>query len=305
MIDNNTRRKPLFEATMLAFFLALLPLHAQGQPAAENKPATSRKTAAVTHTGKHMINPAYDYILNVDSNPYAYTVRVNDWLLSSSAGTANNHFSSTRLGDYLVQGKNTVSIHIGPPPKGVPPQDKFDLQVQTVRGAVLSYLWNPAKPHAPIPVQAEAHFDVSHLPLGPWAWQTAPKITLDAPTKAAINAHIKHLFDALNTKSVNKATALFATSNREGSAITGYSTAESDAVSHADWTEEFSDPHWRMDPIDYAHLRYTLEADGRAVLVQRADGGDVLRTTTVDKDGLLTSYDINLSLVHGRWTLVR
>ncbi len=267
--------------------------------AASSVPAQTQTPAI----GKHIINPAYDYILNVDSNPYAYTVRVNGWLLSSSPGASDNHFSSSRLGDYLAQGKNTVSIHIGPPPKGVTPGNKFDVQVQTVRGAVVSYLWNPAKAHAPLPVQAEAHFEVPHLPLGPWVWQTAPKIILDAPAKGAINAHIKRLYDALSSKNADEATALFAISNREGSAVTGYSAAESDAVSHADWTEEFSDPHWHMDPIDYSKLHYTLEAEGRAVLVQRADGSDVLRTTNVDKDGLLTSYDINL--VHGQWALVR
>ncbi len=305
MSKNNARCRLLFEATTLASLLAFLPLHVKGQAATQKAAVAPKKSAAVSHTGKHMINPTYDYILDVDSNPYAYTVRLNGWILSSSPGDANNHFSSTRLGEYLVEGRNTVSVHIGPPPKGVPPQDKFDVQVRTAQGTVLSYLWNPAKAHAPLPVQAEARFDVPRLPLGPWAWQTAPKITLDAATKTAINAHVKRLFDALNTKNADEAMALFALSNREGAAISGISAAKADAVSHADWAGEFSDPHWRMDPIDYAHLRYILEADGRAVLVQRADGSDVLRTSSVDKDGLLTSYDINLSLIHGQWTLIR
>ena len=58
-------------------------------------------------------------------------------------------------------------------------------------------------------------------------------------------------------------------------------------------------------PIDYSTLHYTLEADGRAVQVQRANGDDVLQTTNVDKDGLLTTYDLHLSLIHGQWTRIR
>ncbi len=303
-LGNNAHCKGLFNVVTLASLLVLLPLYAQGQVAATKAPTTFLKLLAASHTGKYMINPAYDYILNVDSNPYAYTVRVNGWILSSSPGTANNHFSSTRLGLYLMQGKNTVSIHIGPPPKGVTPGDKFDVQAQSLRGTLVSYLWDPAKPHKPLPVQAEAHFEVPHLPLGPWAWQSAPKITLDAPTKQAINAHIKRLYDALNTKNVNEATALFALMNREDSATDGTSAAASDAASRANWVQEFAVPHWRMDPIDYAHLRYTLEADGRAVLVLRADGSDVLRIAS-DLGAKGGSYDLYLSLIHGQWTLIR
>ena len=304
MLDNNARRKGLFEATTLTSLLVLIPLHVQGQATARKAPLTFLRPLAASHTGKYMINPAYDYILNVDSNPYAYTVRINGWLLSSSPGTANNHFSSTRLGLYLIEGQNTVSIHIGLPPKGLPPRDKFDVQVQSLRGTLVSYLWDPAKHHSTLPVQAEEHFEVPHLPHGPWAWQNAPKITLDAPTKAAINAHIKRLYDALNTKNVNEATALFALMNREDSATDSTSAAESDAASRANWVQEFAVPHWRMDPIDYTHLHYTLEANGRAVLVQRANGSDVLRIASDlgDNGG---SYDVYLSLIHGQWTLIR
>lgn len=305
MLENNVSRRGLFEAATLASLLVLLPLHTQGQATAKKTPATPQKLAASSHTGKPMIGTFYNYILDVDPNPYAYTVRVNGWTLSSSPGDANTHFSSTRLGLYLVQGKNTVSIHIGPPPKGVPPGHKFDVRVRDAAGTAAAYHWDPAKPHAPIPVQAEVHFEVPHLPLGPWAWQTAPKIILDALTKEAINAHIKRLFDALNTKNADEATALFAPGNRDVAAINSDPAAKADAASHANWVEEFSDPHWRMDPIDYAHLRYTLEADGRAVQVQRANGDDVLQTSSVDKDGLLTTYDLYLSLIHGQWTLIR
>ena len=243
MIDSDARRKRLFAASVSTSFLAFFSLHAQGQVSAQRAPATPLKSGATPHTGKHMTHPTYNYVLDVDPNPYAYTVRVNDWIVSHSPGDANTHFSSTRLGLYLVEGQNTVSIHIAPPPKGVPPGHKFDVTVRDPAGTAAVYHWDPAKPHAPIPVQAKVHFDVPHLPLGPWAWQTAPKITLDAPTKAAINAHVKRLFDALNTKNADEATALFAPGNRDVAAMDGHSAAQADAASRANWVQEFSDPH--------------------------------------------------------------
>lgn len=250
------------------------------------------------------MHPSYNYILDVDPNPYAYIVRLNDWPLSQSPGDKDTHSSSTRLGPYLVEGRNTVSIHIGPPPLGVPPGHKFGVRARGVEGTLVDYLWDPAKPHAPLPAQAEAHFQ-AHLPHGPWAWQTAPKITLDAPAEAGINAHVRRLFDVLGARNVQEATALFAARNRDDAATSGVPAAEAEGASRAGWVKTFADPHWRMDPIDYAHLRYTLVADGRAVLVQRADGGDVLRTASVNADGLLASYDVYLSLIHGQWTLIR
>jgi len=273
--------------------------------APEREPAALQ--AGKARVGKaaagHGVSPSYNYVLDVDPNPYAYTVRLNGWVVSESPGDANDHFSSGRMGMYLAEGRNTVSVHIGPPPKGVSPGHTFGVRVRGVEGTLLNYLWGPAKPHTPLPVQAEAHFD-ARLPLGPWAWQTAPRITLDAPAKAAINAHVKRLFDALDAKNVADATALFALMNREAAAMSGTSAAEAEAASRKDWAKEFADPHWRMDPIGYARLRYTLEADGRAVLVLRADGGDVLRTVP-DTSGNFGSYDVNLSLVHGQWALIR
>ncbi|AMR28504.1 hypothetical protein A0257_16330 [Hymenobacter psoromatis] len=288
----------------LVFFPAYLPLPGHGQTATKKTPAIPPKSAAVAHPGKPVIGTYYNYILDVDPNPYAYTVRVNGWLLSSSPGEANTHFSSTRLGWYLVQGQNTVTIDIGPPPKGVPPGYQFAVRVRTAAGTVAAYHWDPAKPHASLPVRANAQFEVPRLPLGPWAWQTAPRITLDAPTKAAINAHIKRLFNALDTKNVEAAVALFAPRNREDSAIDGTSAAESDAASRADWLRMFAVPGWHLDLIDYSKLHYTLEADGRAVLVLRANGSDVLRTTS-SLDGAGGSYDLYFSLIHGQWTLIR
>lgn len=304
MFDKNSRCERLLKADALTFLLVLLPLYAHGQAATQKMLPASPKPAATSPTGKPLVGTYYNYILDVDPNPYAYTVRVNGWLLSSSPGDADTHFSSTRLGLYLVQGKNTISIHIGSPPKGVPPGHKFDVRVRDAAGTAAAYHWDPAGPHAPLPVQAEAHFDVPHLPLRPWAWQSAPKITLNASTKKAINAHIKRLYDALNTKNAAEATALFAPGNREDSALDGTSAAESDAASRADWMSRFAAPGWRMDPIDYATLHYTLEAGGRAVLVLRADGSDVLRTT-LPLNGEGGSYDLYLSLVHGQWTRIR
>ncbi len=297
----------IISTCMMAFFSATIECQAapaKSHAAPATRKPTARKPTARKPTARKLVMMSYSYVLDVGPAPYAYSVRLNGWPIDDSPGDKNTRFSSTRIGLYLVEGRNTVSIHIGPPPKGIPPGHKFDVTVRDVQGTVEDYHWNPAKPHIPIPVQAEIHFN-AHLPHGPWAWQSAPEITLDAPTKTAINAQVKRFFDALNTKNVAEADALFALRNRDDAATSSVSDTEALAAAHAGWVTTFADPHWRMEPIDYAHLRYTLVADGRAALVQRADGSDVLRTAAANSDGLFTSYDVYLSLIHGQWTLVR
>jgi len=244
------------------------------------------------------------FALDVYNTKVAYTVTLNGFPVDDSPGNANGHFSSTRVGEYVADGQNTFAVHLAAPaPKFL---SGFAATVRATGGQELyTYEWDPNAPHhPPLPVQAQAHF-TAHLPHGPWAWQTAPKITLDAPTKAAINAHIKRLFDTLNAKNVSEATALFASRNREYSLALGESLAEADQGSRDAWVKTFAKPGWHLYPIDYPTLRYSLVAEGRVVHVVRSDGGLPLVNTPPDADGSHTGYGIFLCLVHGQWTLIR
>ena len=244
------------------------------------------------------------YALDVENTSLVYTVTLNGWLVDTSPGNTNGHFSSTRVGEYIADGDNVVSVHLSAPdPKFL---SSFGVTVRTTGNPLLFYYcWDASvpHPHPPLPVQHEGHF-TTHLPHGPWAWQTAPKITLDAPTKAAINAHLKRLFDALNTKNVDEATALFLLRNRDYLLSLGETVAEADQDNRKGWIERFATPGWHMYPIDYPHLRYELVANGRVVRVLRPDGGLPLINATADPDGGHTAYDIYLCLVHGQWTLI-
>ncbi len=245
------------------------------------------------------------FALDVGNTRLAYTISVNGWVVDTSPGNTNGHFSSTRIGEYIADGDNIVSIHLSAPdPKFL---SSFGVTVRSSSNPKLfDYGWDASvpHPHPPLPFTTEKHF-TTHLPQGPWEWQTAPKITLDAPTKAAINAHLKRFYDALDSKNVDECVALFALSNRDHAAALGMSAAESDKNSREGWVETFSSPGWHLRPIDYPHLRYDLMAGGRVVHVLQANGGLPLINTPPDSDGSHTGIDVFLCQVHGQWAVVR
>ena len=287
--------------TVAALGLGLYPpAHAAPKQEAAPKPKATSTMGSAKKPPVMTLFPAF--ALDVGNTKLVYTISVNGWVVDTSPGNTNGHFSSTRVGEYIADGDNVVAVHLSAPdPKFL---SSFAILVRTTGNPQLfDYGWDPGNPKHPLPVQEEGHF-TTHLPTGPWAWQTAPKITLDAPTKAAINAHLKRLFDALNTKNIKESVALFAPRNHEEALALGRTAAEADQDSREGWKEDFTSPGWHLYPIDYPRLRYELVANGRVVHVLRSDGGVPLINATADSDGLHTSYDIYLCLVHGQWTVI-
>ncbi len=268
----------------------------QPVPASAPRPASAKAKTTMEHYSI--------YALDIANTQQAFTVYLNGWFIDAHGSGPQGYFSSQLVGEYIADGQNTASIHINAPTHGKPPLDPFRVHIRNSEGSVFLYDWEPDDPKHPLPVEMQGHFQ-AHLPHGPWAWQTAPKITLDAPTKAAINAFVKRLFDALNTKNVDEATALFALRARDNAASRNLSATQSDADVRNQWIETFAEPGWRMEPIDYAHLHYTLFADGRAVELGRADDTYVLRSAVPNAHGRVNTFDIFLCQVKGQWVLIR
>lgn len=258
-------------------------------------PAPGRKATAV---------PYQFYALDIPNTKQAFTVSLNGWPISSNGGGPEGYFSSTRVGDSVADGQNTVTIHVLAPAHGAPPLDRFQVRIRATSGQVFYYDWEPNDPKRPLPFTTEGHFE-AHLPHGPWAWQSAPKVTLDAKAKEGISAFVKRLFAALDAKNLDESTALFLLRNREDGLARGMTLAEADSENRSDWADSFKDPQWHMAPVDYAHLQYTLLADGRVVHVRAADGYSPLRVAKANADGSRDAYDVFLSLVNGEWTLIR
>lgn len=305
-IQNSQLRRHLPEigSASLLCLLGLMPSPAVCQAPAHTHSISHADTFShIAQKAKKAMQPATIYVLDIPNTKQAFGVSLNGWAIDRNPGGTQGYFSSQIVGDKIADGQNTVSILLIDPPHGAVP-DRFQVRIRSSEGEAFYYDWEPADPKHTLPMTITKHFE-AHLPHGPWAWQTAPKITLDAQTKTAINAFIKRLFDALNTKNVDESTALFASRMRDDYAARNLSAAEADADLRSSWVEDFAKPGWRMDPIDYAHLDYTLCAEGRAVQVTRADGSYALRDGIGKPDDPHDSYDLLLCQVKGQWGLIR
>ena len=290
-------------AALPLFGLLLSPVPAEAAPSKAQ--AAPKKLPAAAPTTSSKGKPAMPlfpvFALDVPSTHQPFSVYLNGWLLDSSDGGPQAYFSSSKIGIYVADGTNTLTLHILPTAHSYPVLSPFQVRIRSTDGEVFYYLWDPSNPteaKRPLPFTTQKHF-TAHLPHS-WAWQTAPKITLDAPTKQAINAHIKEMFDALNTKNVDKATALFLLEGQEGNVARNIPVVDAEAPVRTQWKQNFAIPNWHMLPINYATLTYDLIGDGRVVNV--SGPGDTYVLVDAGKNA---AFDINLSLINGQWTQVR
>ncbi len=282
----------------LLCFAWLMPVPAACQAQAKKHSAVVGSSQS-SGKEKKAVQPTAIYALDIPNTRQGFAVSLNGWPIDNDPGGPKGYFSSKFVGQYIAEGQNTVSISLAASPHGQAP-DRFQVRIRSSEGEAFYYDWDPDNPKHTLPMEINKHFE-AHLPHGPWAWQTAPKITLDAPTKTAINAFVKRLFDALNTKNVDEATALFAPRAQELAFSQNDSAAEAVSDLRSGWIADFAKPKWGIVPVDYAHLEYTVSVDGRVVQVTRNDGGFVLR----DADGSTGGYDIVLCQVKGQWVLIR
>lgn len=295
---------PLFHCRLLGASLALmaLPLGAAPQPPA-GAPKSGPKAPAAPPAAKDDDLLFQSYVMDTDNSGMAFTVSLNGWTITSSAGV-EGYFSSSRVDEYVIDGQNTVVIHVTAPPHPKTPPGGLTVRIRATRGEAFSYDWEPGDPKRPLPFRTEAHFE-THLPGGPCAWQNGARLTLDVPTKEAINVAVRRVFDAISTKNAAEAAALFAPRMRDQNLRENAPIAGLEKRLQEGFEEDLARPQSRLLPVDYARLRYTLAADGRVVHVQRADGHFALRDAVPDSDGTRSGYDLFFSLVNGQWVLSR
>jgi hypothetical protein len=249
--------------------------------------------------GKKAVPPSSRYVLDIPNTKMGFAVYVNGWLIDHNPGGKVGYFSSSRLGSAVADGQNTVILYVDNPKVAPPPQDRCEVRIRSEAGEAFHYDWEPGDPKRPLPFEAKGHF-TAHLPHGPYTWQRGSTVAIGAKEKEGLNALIVRVESALEARNVGETTALFQAQVRDGGLARGLTASEAAAENRAEWVKSFADPHWRRDPIDFAHLTYAVIADGRAVEVRRADGGLVFRAAAPPHEG----YDVVFCLVDGRWTLI-
>jgi hypothetical protein len=233
----------------------------------------------------------------------ALEVRLNDLPVFHHAGGGRTR--NALINPWIVDGRNTVLVRIAlPAGLDAPPTGAYvDVTITVGDATVYTFNWKPTVPLAILPLTAGGEF-ISETRFGLWSWQRGERIRLTPETLSAINAHVQRIFHALSSANLEQAMELFRMKAVEQATAFGMPLEERLAQQRRFFREMFSQPTWRMEPVDYVHLDYRLYAEGRVVSVKNWDGSDILRSAP-DSDGAVFSVPLLLSLVDRKWTVVR
>lgn len=237
-------------------------------------------------------------------------VRVNDMPVLLSAGKQGGGVYA--INSYLTGAGNTITVAAKPPQGAAhaPAGASIHVNVTAFSGQggggtgkiLYNYEWKPKAPQAPLPT-VRGEFE-AEPPSEPLSWQNAEKLHLTDADKAAINAQIQRLHQAMDTKNLSETTALLTSEIHDQAVGFGLPLADLEATQHQYYQEKFSRPNWRLSPINSGNLEYDLYGDGRVVLVHDRDGRKVF-TSTPDKDGSSVIFDPYLSKINGQWVIVK
>ena len=254
------------------------------------------------------------YQLVVNYEELQLDVRVNDMPVPLSK--RGQGFSITIINNLLIGANNTLTVTVKPPHGETHPPPNASMHVDITaypsqdtgnkvedKGRVLyTSDWKMKSIHMPLP-HVQEQFQ-TESPSAPLSWQNAAKLDPAHLDKAGINAQVKRLYDAMQTKNVSETAALLASEVHDQAAGFGLPSAVLEADQREGYQEDFSQPNWHLSPIHYDALEYSLYGGGRVVLVHAGDGRKVF-TSTPGKDGSSVAFDLFLSEINGRWVIIK
>jgi len=218
------------------------------------------------------------------------------------------------LNPYLLDEPNHITLILTPLKGATLPPERASVSVQVLETSpsnngkpgptetVYNFEWKQKNPpvHAPSPINGTLPPVARSQPLN---WQNAPKSPLAQADKAEINAQIKRLHDALETKNLAEVGVLLAAKTDNMALALGQPVSSLEASQRRFFEANFGDPRWRMKPINYDHLQYHPGAEGRVIQVLNPDGSDPLVSLPNSNSGT-TTIPLLLARVNGHWTFV-
>jgi len=152
--------------------------------------------------------------------------------------------------------------------------------------------------------------DLGPVAGGPWRWQSAPRLTLDAPLRAELTALLEQVGAALTAG--DAATFLTLTAPRTADLARAYRRplADKEAELRRLVVEEAATPHGGVQGLDPAAWDLRLVGDGRLVDCVRSDGQAILRGPPQPVAGgggvaFCSTYELRAARLDGKLQVVR
>lgn len=179
------------------------------------------------------------------------------------------------------------------------------------RGAVLASLAWEAPDHGgdlSWPQVVSTKVDLGPVAGGPWRWQSAPRLSLDAPLRAELTALLERVGAALTAG--DAASFLSLTAPRTADLARAYRRplAEKEAELRRLVVDEARTAHGGVGPLEPAAWDLRLVGDGRLVDCVRKDGQAILRGpphTLAGVEGFRSTYELSVARLDGTLQVVR
>lgn len=180
------------------------------------------------------------------------------------------------------------------------------------RGAVLASLAWEAPDHGgdlSWPQAISTKVDLGPVAGGPWRWQSAPRLALDASLRAEAAALLERIGAALTKGDAAAFLALTAPRTADLARAYRRPLAEKEAELRRLVVEEAATPHGGATPLEPEAWDLRLVGDGRLLDCVRADGQAILRGPPKETPGLpgglRSTYELQLARLDGRLQVVR
>ena len=249
------------------------------------------------------------YQAQIRTAALALEVRVNDLPVFDNNGSRGGGSVGGVINDSIIDGHNIVSVHVRPAqgqvlpsPSGVVVVEISQVLPPASAHSVYSFEWRVADVHAPLPTEQGVFSSETHF--GQLTWQRATRVTLNAATKAGVQAQIQQLHNAMDAKNAALMTALLEIKARDKAVISGFPPEPFLADQEHYFQSKFDRPGWMMEPLNPADFQYRLYGDGRVVGVKDGQGKDVIRSRP-HTDESISAIPVFVSFLDGRWVITR
>ncbi len=183
-----------------------------------------------------------------------------------------------------------VSAHLALCPPGTSPGDP---------GTTTLFRYDWAAPDGemefPHPVATSCALDP---PFGPWAWEQAAPLVLDATLRAEVAAYLRSLRQSLSSRSFPAFWAHNEVTHHEVAVAHDLALADRRTAAEGALRERFAEPTFAMEEVDAEALDLRLVARGRLVECLAADWGAAVRTQA-DGEGRVMRFPLLLGRVDG------
>jgi hypothetical protein len=154
-----------------------------------------------------------------------------------------------------------------------------------------------------LPFSKEIPFTPEYVPPSK-LWSLAKPFTLDSDSKKLITKLVGDYYTALKKSDMNALHGLLLFRIKDLSRLRYMSADEAASHFRQELKELISMKGFAMQPLDLGALVFRPVAYGKVIWVTDATGGDPVKTKYIKDSGSIT-FPVYVSLIHGKWVMVR